>query len=44
MKIISDQHPDDMIQLDGSRQGKGFTAQAKVSQRPASVTTDEAAP
>ena len=44
MKIISDQHPDDMIRLDGSRQGKGFTAQAKVSQRPASVTTDEAAP
>ncbi len=44
MKIISDQHPDAMIRLDGSRQGKGFTAQAKVSQRPASVTTDEAAP
>jgi len=44
MKIISDQQPDAVIRLDGSRQGKNFTAQAKVSQRPASVTTDVAAP
>jgi serine protease DegS len=44
MKIISDQQPDALIRLDGSRQGKNFTAQAKVSQRPASVTTDVAAP
>jgi len=44
MKIISDQQPDAVIRLDGSRQGKNFTAQAKVSQRPASVTTDVVAP
>jgi serine protease DegS len=40
MRLISEQHPDAMIRLEGERQGKPFTVQAKVSQRPAAATTD----
>jgi serine protease DegS len=40
MKLISEQQPDALVRLDGSRQGKPFTVQARVSQRPAVVTTD----
>jgi hypothetical protein len=29
-----------MVQLEGTRQGKPFTVQAKVSQRPAAVKSD----
>jgi hypothetical protein len=29
-----------MVRLKGSRQGKPFTVQAKVSQRPAAAATD----
>ena len=35
MRVISEQHPDTMVRLEGSRQGKPFTVEAKVSQRPA---------
>jgi serine protease DegS len=41
MKIISDEHPNDVIELTGSRQGKKFTVKARVSQRPAQVTTND---
>jgi serine protease DegS len=34
MKMISEQPPDAIVRLDGSRQGKPFTAQAKIGQRP----------
>jgi serine protease DegS len=40
MRLISEQHPDAMVRLEGSRQGKPFTVQAKISQRPAAATTD----
>jgi serine protease DegS len=40
MKLISEQTPDAMVRLEGSRQGKPFTVQAKVSQRPAASKTD----
>jgi serine protease DegS len=40
MKLISEQRPDAMVQLGGSRQGKPFTVQAKISQRPAAVEAD----
>jgi hypothetical protein len=32
--------PDAMVRLEGSRQGKPFSVQAKVSQRPAAAATD----
>jgi serine protease DegS len=41
MKIISAEHPDTVIELSGSRQGKHFTVQAKVSQRPALASTTD---
>jgi serine protease DegS len=40
MRLISEQSPDTMVRLKGSRQGKPFTVQAKVSQRPAAAATD----
>jgi serine protease DegS len=40
MKLISEQHPDATVQLGGARQGKPFTVQAKISQRPAAVEAD----
>ncbi len=40
MRLISEQHPDAMVRLEGTRQGKPFTAQARVSQRPAAANTD----
>jgi serine protease DegS len=40
MKLISEQQPDSMVRLDGSRQGKPFTVQARISQRPAASTSD----
>jgi serine protease DegS len=40
MRLISEQSPDTMVQLEGTRQGKPFTVQAKVSQRPAAVKSD----
>jgi serine protease DegS len=40
MKLISDAHPDTIIRLTGSRQGKRFIAHARVSQRPAVAATD----
>ncbi len=40
MKLISEQQPDAVVRLDGSRQGKPFTVKARVSQRPAVVATD----
>jgi len=40
MKLISTQPPDTIVRLEGSRQGKPFTTQAKIGQRPA-VTNGE---
>jgi len=40
MRLISEQSPDTMVRLEGSRQGKPFRVQAKVSQRPATAATD----
>jgi len=40
MRLISEQSPDTMVRLEGSRQGKPFTVQARVSQRPATAATD----
>jgi serine protease DegS len=40
MKLISEEHPDTMVRLEGSRQGKPFTVQAKISQRPTAAATD----
>jgi len=40
MRLISEQSPDAMVRLEGSRQGKPFTVQAKVSQRPTESKTD----
>jgi serine protease DegS len=40
MRLISEQHPDAMVRLEGTRQGKPFTAQARVSERPAAAATD----
>ena len=37
MRLISEQSPDTLVRLKGSRQGKPFTVQAKVSQRPAAA-------
>ena len=34
MLIISGQHPDDILELGGSRQGKMFTVHARVMERP----------
>jgi serine protease DegS len=40
MRLISELPPDAMVRLEGSRQGKPFSVQAKVSQRPAAAATD----
>jgi serine protease DegS len=40
MKLISEQPPDSIVRLEGSRQGKPFTADAKIGQRP-QVTSGE---
>jgi len=40
MRLISEQQPDAMVSLKGSRQGKPFTVQAKVSQRPVAAKSD----
>jgi serine protease DegS len=40
MRLISEQSPDTLVLLKGSRRGKPFTVQAKVSQRPAAAATD----
>jgi len=40
MKLISEQPPDTIVRLAGSRQGKPFTTHAKIGQRP-SVTNGE---
>jgi serine protease DegS len=40
MRLISEQSPDTLVRLKGSRQGKPFTLQAKVSQRPAAAATE----
>jgi serine protease DegS len=37
MRLISEQQPDTMVSLKGSRQGEPFTVKAKVSQRPAAT-------
>jgi S1-C subfamily serine protease len=37
MRLISEKSPDTLVRLKGSRQGKPFTLQAKVSQRPATA-------
>jgi serine protease DegS len=39
MKLISEEHPDAMVRLEGSRKGKPFTVQAKISQRPSAAAT-----
>jgi serine protease DegS len=39
MKLISEEQPDALVRLAGSRQGKPFTVQAKISQRPSAAAT-----
>jgi serine protease DegS len=40
MKLISEEQPDTKVLLTGSRQGKPFTVQARISQRPATANAD----
>jgi serine protease DegS len=41
MKVISEEHPDTLIELTGARQGRQFTVKARVSQRPAQAVTND---
>ncbi len=41
MKVISEEHPDTLIELTGARQDKQFTVKARVSQRPAQAITND---